>query len=95
MSNWHWLLLGFGAGYLVARSGGSAGLGFSFNTGVSGAPSRTGFIADGAGDTPLDEPRGSNPYQTIGVWDPQIPGSFPDYPSPRDAVLGVNGGALQ
>jgi hypothetical protein len=99
MQNWHWFALGIGVGYVLARRGGGAGFGLSFSTGahVDGASQGRdeGFLASGAGMTPLDEPHGSMPYAEVGTWDAQLPGGFPTYPDPGDETRIVNGGPIQ
>ncbi len=66
MSNWQWLLLGGVGGFLLARSGASIGTGLSFSTGVA---------VRGAGQVPLDQPDGTESYQQVGVWNPEMPGA--------------------
>lgn len=89
MPNWAWFLVGAGVGFMVARSGGSAGTGLSFSVGagVRGAP-------PGSGAVPLDQPTGSEPYQQVGPWDPMLPGQFPDFIDPGMQATIVDGGEV-
>ncbi len=94
MQNWHWLLIGGLIGYAVAKRGGSSSFGVSFSAGGSAQGAGGNNLSNGSGDAPFGEPRGSEPYQTIGGWDANIPGMFPDYVDPGSTLRIVNGGAV-
>ncbi len=86
MPNWAWLLVGAAGGYVLAHAGGNVRLGLSFTPTGRGAPPR------GSGSTPLDQPTGSEPYQTIGAYNPLFGSGYPDLIDPGANARIVNGG---
>ncbi len=77
MSNWHWLVLGVVGGYLLSKSGGGLGGGFSVSAGFNARR------PPGSGAVPLDQPNGSEPYQTVGAYNPYFSAGFPDLIDPN------------
>lgn len=79
MKDWHWLALGLVGGFLLTRAGGRLGGGLSVSAGFGAGMRRP----PGSGAVPLDQPNGSEPYQTVGAYNPYYSAGFPDLIDPR------------
>lgn len=102
LDDWHWLLLGLGAGYLLGKHGGTVDNGFSLslstNTSATSPAADAGrdpTVPAASGHIPYGQPNGSEPYAFQGTYNSDLSGGFPQYIDPGSSGNGqYSGGSV-